>query len=112
MNYLIKERLDALASAFVLGTLSPRAARRFQSVVAHSGAARAVVEAWQERLYKLSVATPRFAPAATVWSGIAARIEGRASSSLGWQNRWLPALGQRLKAAPAATAWRQPRSGW
>jgi len=93
VNYLIKERLDALACAFVLGTLSPRAARRFQSVMAHSREARVAVDAWQELLHKLSVATPRVEPSAKVWSRITARIEGRASSLRGWGHRWLPGLG-------------------
>ncbi len=93
MNYLIKERLDALASAFVLGTLTQRAARRFQSLVSHSREVRMAVDMWQERIHKLSVAIPRIEPSTQVWSRITARIDGHASPSGKWGHRWLPTLG-------------------
>ena len=93
MNYLIKERLDAFAAAFVLGTLSPRAGRRFQSLINQSHEVRLAVNMWQAQLHKLSVATPQVEPDAKVWGRVMARIEGRTTTSWSWLHPWLPAVG-------------------
>ncbi len=101
MNYLLPERLDLLARAHALGTLSPRAARRFARVVASSAdAARAVAE-WQGLLSTLEEGAPGSpAPRARVWDVVQRRLFERealaraaasaprgASTGAGWL-RW------------------------
>ena len=102
MNYLRPERLDALARAHALGTLSPRAARRFARVLASSAdAARAVAE-WQGLLSSLEQGAPGSpAPRPRVWDAVQHRLferdaraqagapaaRGSAGSVAGWL-RW------------------------
>jgi anti-sigma-K factor RskA len=75
MNYLRPDRLDALARAHALGTLSPGAARRFSRVLAGSTRAAQAVAEWQELLQTLEAGAPRSpAPRALVWEGLEARL--------------------------------------
>ena len=124
MNYLRPERLDALARAYALGTLSPRAARRFASVVASSAdAARAVVE-WQGLLSALEEGAPGSpAPRARVWDAVQRRLFEReiptraaasasrgASSGAGWL-RWPIGLAAGASLLWATLAWRPQTFG-
>lgn len=76
MNYLHPPRLDALARDYAAGTLRGRARRRFERVLRDSARARQVVEAWQERLAKLTMVVPPAAPREAVWAGIESRLFG------------------------------------
>ena len=78
MNYLQPERLDALARAHALGTLSPRAARRFARVVASSVVAAQAVSEWQALLGVLEEGAPGSpAPRPRVWEAVQHRVHGR-----------------------------------
>ena len=84
MNYLQPERLDALARAHALGTLSPRAARRFARIVASSAAAAQAVSEWQELLGALEAGAPGSpAPRPRVWGAIQDRVFGRDATAHG-----------------------------
>ena len=75
MNYLRPERLDALARAYALGTLSPRAARRFARIVAGSAVAAQAVSEWQELLGALEQGAPASpAPRPRVWAAVQRRL--------------------------------------
>lgn len=75
MNYLRPERLDALARAQALGTLSPRAARRFARVIASSADAARAVADWQGLLSALEEGAPGSpAPRAQVWESVQQRL--------------------------------------
>ena len=114
MNYLQPERLDALARAHALGTLSPRAARRFSRVVASSRVAAQAVAEWQQLLGALEQGAPGSpAPRSRVWDAVQHRLfgsdapvrdgvrstRGAAGSNAGWL-RWPIGL-----VAGAALLW-------
>jgi anti-sigma-K factor RskA len=78
MNYLQPERLEALARAHALGTLSPRASRRFARVIATSAPAAQAVADWQQRLRVLEDGAPEAPqPRPLVWNNVQARLFGR-----------------------------------
>jgi len=78
MNYLLPERLDALARAYALGTLSPRAERRFAQTIANSAAAAQAVARWREMLGTLELGAPAtLAPSDAVWSTVQKRLFDR-----------------------------------
>ena len=124
MNYLRPELLDALARAHALGTLSPRAARRFARVVAGSAeAARAVTE-WQGLLSTLEEGAPGSpAPRPRVWDAVQQRLFERAApagagaqaargrgSAAGWL-RWPIGLVAGASLLWATLAWRPQTFG-
>jgi anti-sigma-K factor RskA len=75
MNYLQPERLDALARAYALGTLTPRARRRFARTVAGSPRAAQAVADWQRVLRVLEDGAPAAPqPRPQVWSSLQARL--------------------------------------
>jgi anti-sigma-K factor RskA len=75
MNYLLPERLDALARAYALGTLSPRAERRFAQTIANSAAAAQAVSRWREMLGTLELGAPAtLAPSEDVWTNVQSRL--------------------------------------
>lgn len=74
MNYLLPERLDRLAREYALGTLSPRARRRFGRVLQQSPAAMLAVGVWQRRLAQLSASMPPLAPREAVWRSLEQRL--------------------------------------
>jgi anti-sigma-K factor RskA len=65
---------QALAAEFVLGTLSARVRRRFQSLMRYDAELRTAVEQWEQRLAPLASALSERHPPARVWTSIAARI--------------------------------------
>jgi anti-sigma-K factor RskA len=84
MNYLLPERLDALARAYALGTLSPRAERRFAQTIANSAAAAQAVARWREVLGTLELgAPPTLAPSDAVWSNVQKRLFDRPQAVAG-----------------------------
>ena len=93
MNYLLPERLDRLAREYALGTLSPRARRRFDRVLQQSPAAMLAIGIWQRRLAQLSTSMPPMQPRESVWRGLEQRLFAGApapavppsrSSAWGW----------------------------
>jgi anti-sigma-K factor RskA len=74
MNYLMPERLDRLAREYALGTLAGRARRRFERVLAASGAATMAVRVWQHRLAVLEGASIPLAPPVGNWPAIERRL--------------------------------------
>ena len=71
----------ALASEYVLGTLSARVRARFQSLLHGDPAARRAVAEWETRLTPLAEALPEAAPPARVWRNIQLRLfeQGRSA---------------------------------
>ena len=75
MNYLQPERLEALARAYALGTLTPRAHRRFARTVAGSALAAQAVADWQRVLHVLEEGAPAAPqPRPQVWRDVQARL--------------------------------------
>lgn len=74
MDYAQPERVDALAAAFVAGTLRGPARRRFESLLPSHPALQRAVQGWQGRLMPLTAALGPVAPSATVWQRIEERI--------------------------------------
>src|SRR5262245_48632007 len=70
---------QAVAAEFVLGTLSARARRRFQSLMRYDAELRAAVDQWERRLDPLAAGLTERNPPAHVWTSIAARIRAERS---------------------------------
>ena len=68
------DRLDALAAAYALGTLSPLARRRFAHVAQTDTAVAGAVRAWENRLSPLAEGAPPITPSPRVWRVIALRL--------------------------------------
>jgi anti-sigma-K factor RskA len=68
------QRLDALASACALGTLSPRARARLTRAANVDAAVAAAIRDWEMRLATLCEGVPPIAPPPRVWTEIAARL--------------------------------------
>lgn len=92
MNYLLPERLDRLAREYALGTLSPRARRRFERVLQQSPAAMLAVGVWQRRLAQLSTSMPPLQPRESVWRGLEQRLFPAAAPPRAPGRSWLAAL--------------------
>jgi anti-sigma-K factor RskA len=67
-------RLDALAAAYALGTLSPGARSRFAHVAQTDTAVAGAVRAWENRLSPLAEGAPPLTPSPRVWRVIALRL--------------------------------------
>jgi anti-sigma-K factor RskA len=65
---------EALASEYVLGTLSARVRARFQTLLRGDPALRRAVAQWERRLTPLAEALPETAPPARVWRNIRHRL--------------------------------------
>ena len=68
------DRLDALAAAYVLGTLSGRARARLARAARTDTAVRAAIRAWEERLAPLAESAPPVNPSPQVWKRVALRL--------------------------------------
>ena len=80
---------QALAAEFVLGTLSGRVRRRFQSLMRYDAGLRTMVDQWQQRLDPLASGLTERQPPARAWTEIEARIRAersgtRAMTSIGF----------------------------
>jgi anti-sigma-K factor RskA len=73
MRYTDAKLLDALASAYVLGTLEGGARRRFERLLRDRVDVRALVAQWEQRLGQLALSVPARRPSAHLWRAIAAR---------------------------------------
>lgn len=68
------ERIEHLASEYVLGTLRGRAKQRFERWMVESSLVRREVWYWEDKLGKLSDAVPEEKPPLRVWSNIESRL--------------------------------------
>jgi len=73
MRYTDAKLLDALASAYVLGTLEGGARRRFERLLRDRIDVRALVAQWEQRLGQLALSVPARRPSANLWRAIEAR---------------------------------------
>lgn len=86
------ELVDRLASAYVLGTMSTRARRRFERLHRERPDVRLAVTQWESRLGPLGQAVPPVRPSAKVWETIEAQTRPAASSrTAGGAAWWRPA---------------------
>lgn len=88
MDYARPARADALAAAYVTGTLRGRARRRFESLLPAHGTLREAVNGWQARLAPLTIALAPEPPPAHVWSGIERRLWPAAADSMSASSWW------------------------
>ncbi|MGJ7504755.1 anti-sigma factor [Variovorax sp. ZT5P49] len=90
MRYTDPRLLDALASAYALGTLDGGARRRFERLMRDRADVRDVVAQWEQRLGQLALSVPQRKPSADLWRAIAARTQpaqarqARPSRWTGW----------------------------
>lgn len=78
--------LEQLAGAYALGSLTLRASRRFEALMAYDIAARRAWQRWEERLAAFTLDIPAVRPPDHAWARIAQRIapQPRAWSPLRW----------------------------
>jgi anti-sigma-K factor RskA len=74
MNLLHPERLERLAREYALGTLTGRARRRFERLLAEAPLAARVVVRWQQRFDVLAAGVPDVQPREQVWQGLQQRL--------------------------------------
>ncbi len=97
MRYTQPELLEHLASAYVLGTLTGGARRRFERLQRDRADVRGRVTQWETRLGQLAVSVPVHKPSPRVWAAIAARTQPAgpqraAQAKAGWLG-WLKPAG-------------------
>ena len=85
MDYAQPQRADALAAAFVAGTLRGPARRRFESLLPSHPALQRAVQEWQDRLMPLTSALQPVAPSAAVWQRIEAKLWPAPALQPWWQ---------------------------
>ncbi|HWQ40204.1 MAG TPA: anti-sigma factor [Burkholderiales bacterium] len=90
---------QALAAEYVLGTLPPRARRRFQWHLRRDPGLRRLVGQWERRLTPLADGLPPLAPPRRVWSAIEQRLFGAPRARV-----WRSVAFWRLAAAAAGVA--------
>jgi len=81
MNLLHPERLERLSREYVLGTLTGRARRRFERLLAEAPLAARVVARWQQRFDVLAAGVPPLEPRERVWQGLQQRLFAAAEST-------------------------------
>ena len=69
-----RNRLDALAAQYALGTLSPRARRHLAAIAKRDTVVADALREWELRLASMSGAVPPVTPSPRVWSRIAERL--------------------------------------
>ncbi len=85
-----RERLEALAAQYALGTLRGLARVRFDRVLRSDPVVAATARDWERRLAVLAATVPGVTPSPRVWSAIVARLGLRAGideAGLGWWQR-------------------------
>jgi anti-sigma-K factor RskA len=97
MNLLQPERLDRLSREYVLGTLTGRARRRFERLLAEAPLAVRVVARWQQRFDVLAAGVPPVQPRDQVWQALQQRLfEARSEQAPGWWQRVRALLAPRV----------------
>ncbi len=96
MKYAHPDVLEHLASAYVLGTLTGGARRRFERLQRDRADVRGLVAQWEALLGQLAVSVPGQQPSAQLWKAISARTLPAAksadASARGWFG-WLKPAG-------------------
>lgn len=80
-----RERLDALAAEYALGTLPARARARLSRIARTDATVARAMRGWEQRIAALAEAVPPVQPAPRVWARIAARLGLDAAPRTGWQ---------------------------
>lgn len=93
MRYAQPELVDRLAAAYVLGTLSERARRRFERLRRDRGDVQLAVTQWEARLNRLGEAVPPVPVPARVWRAIEQQTRQASAGTQAAAPRrwWLPA---------------------
>jgi len=116
MNYLLPERLDALAREYTIGTLHGGARRRFERVLREHAAAALAVGEWQRHFDTLAAGAKPLAPSAALWSGLEQRLFGApaAARKAPWWQTLLsgPALGGALAGVLLAVVVLRQEPAW
>ena len=87
MRFADETLRDKLAAEYVLGTMSARARRRFETHLRGNPQLRRAVAQWEARFSKLTEALPEIEPPARVWQGIKARLKiGKPDRPGFWEN--------------------------
>jgi anti-sigma-K factor RskA len=86
---LAGRQLEQVAGAYALGSLSPRARRRFEALMARDVAARRAWQQWEARLSEIAPDIPPVRPPASTWPAIEQRLAGKSSSRVKHPGRWL-----------------------
>jgi anti-sigma-K factor RskA len=80
--------LQQMAGAYALGTLSPRARRRFESLLLRDIQIRRAWQQWEQRLWEFTPDIPPVRPSDNTWAAIEKRLQQkelpRAKSPLRW----------------------------
>ena len=85
--------VEHLASAYVLGTLTQGARRRFERLRRDRADVSLAVSQWEARLGQLAQSVPAIRPSARVWRAIEARTRPQAQRSSGAWPGWLKPAG-------------------
>jgi anti-sigma-K factor RskA len=117
MNYLQRERLDALAREYAVGTLHGGARRRFERLLRDERAARVALAAWQRRLDPLADTVPPMKARPEVWQQLEQRLFPAAAAPPAPMPWWKAMFGGRvlggaLAGVLLATAVLQQQPAW
>lgn len=116
MNYLLPERLQALARDHAIGTLTGGARRRFERLVREHPQAAQVAAQWQSSLAPLAAEVPPIEPREAVWLGLQARLFKPTSvpnqTKAPWWQRWFAAPAGVLAGALLCTLVLQQNPAW
>lgn len=107
MRYDNPQLVQRLASEYVLGTLTGRARRRFETWMRDSYHVRSVVWHWERQLSPLAEATSGVQPRARVWEQVLERTGGKAAAQAERaiaRARWFERLGLWRGLSLVATA--------
>lgn len=92
MNYSDPTLREHLAAEYALGTLSGRARRRFERLMAEDAALRAAVAAWEARLNPLAETLEPPPPPPRVWEGIERALGPRPAGTPAPRRSWRETL--------------------
>lgn len=87
MDYSRRDRAEALAAEYVLGTMRGAARRRFESLLPAHAVLREATLAWQERLMPMTAAVDPVQPSGDVWRRISDRLDRRKNAAAGAWDR-------------------------
>lgn len=92
MDYALRSRADALAAAYVTGTLRGPARRRFQTLLLSHPTLRQAVRVWEDRLMPLTTVLEPVAPTPQLWRRIEQRLwpQPAAQGALPWWRQLAP----------------------
>lgn len=98
--------LDQVAGAYALGTLSPRARRRFESLLLRDIHIRRAWQQWEQRLSEFTADIPPVRPSDRAWAAIEKRLQQKQAPREKSQLRWLLAAALIVGIALVALWWK------